>query len=133
MAARVAIVDDEPIVCSRLQRALAKDGHDVECFAEGNSLLRRMQDRPFDIVFTDLRMPGIDGMEVLGRIKAEHEGSEVIIITGHSSIDGAIEAVQHGAFHYVAKPLRLEEIRHLATRAEEKITLRRENNGSGMN
>ena len=127
MAARVAIVDDEPIVCSRLQRSLAKDGHDVECFAEGNSFLRRMQDRPFDIVFTDLRMPGIDGMEVLGRIKAEHEGSEVIIITGHSSIDGAIEAVQHGAFHYVAKPLRLEEIRHLATRAEEKITLRREN------
>ncbi len=127
MAARVAIVDDEPIVCSRLQRALAKDGHDVECFAEGSSLLRRMQDHPFDIVFTDLRMPGIDGMEVLSRIKAEHEGSEVIVITGHSSIDGAIEAVQHGAFHYVAKPLRLEEIRHLATRAEEKITLRREN------
>lgn len=127
MAARVAIIDDEPIVCSRLQRALAKDGHDVECFAEGDSFLRRMQDHAFDIIFTDLRMPGIDGMEVLGRVKTEHEGSEVIIITGHSSIDGAIEAVRKGAFHYVAKPLKLDEIRLLASRAEEKIALAREN------
>ncbi len=126
MKFRVAIIDDEPLVCRRLKQALEKEGYEVECFLEGHSFLHRLPDQPFDIVFTDLRMPGPDGLEVLSQTKARSEASEVIIITGHGSIDNAIEAMKRGAYHYLTKPFQLEEVRHLARSAREKIRLREE-------
>jgi two-component system response regulator AtoC len=125
--ARIAIIDDEPMVCRRLKRALEKEGYQVECFLEGGSFLERLPEDPFDIIFTDLRMPGPDGMEVLNQTKAHNRDTEVILITGHGSIDNAIEAMKRGAYHYVTKPFRLEEIKHLARSALEKIQLREEN------
>jgi len=125
--ASIAIVDDEPLVCRRLERYLGKEGYEVECFLEGRSFLARLTERPFDIVFTDLRMPGPSGLEVLSETKARHQASEVIIITGHGSIDSVIQAMKQGAYHYVTKPFKLEEIRHLAHSALEKQHLREEN------
>ncbi len=127
MATRLAIIDDEPLVCRRLTRALTKEGYEVESFGEGGSFLESFSRRPFQIVFTDLRLPGMDGLEVLSAVKRLDRGAEVIIITGYGSIDTAIEAMKRGAYHYVAKPLKLEEIRHLARGAREKIELREEN------
>ncbi len=123
----IAVVDDEAIVRLRLQKALAKEGHRVEVYATGEELLKELYTSPFDLVFLDVVLPGISGMEALKRVKARAPGTEVILITGYSSIDAAIEAIKLGAFHYVSKPLKLEEIRHLTLRALEHKRLVEEN------
>ena len=127
MRTRIAIVDDEVTVCRRLSHALSRDGYEVEAFTTGRSFLDRFQETPFDVVFCDLRLPDMNGMEVLARSKAAHGETEVIIITGYGSIDGAIAAIKEGAYHYVTKPLKLNEIRVLTRGALDRIGMRREN------
>ena len=127
MTFRVAVVDDEHTVCLRLKQVLDKEGYMTETFETGRPFWDRMQTFPFDIVFLDLSLPDTDGMEILTRLKARYAETEVIIITGHGSIDSAIEAIKRGAHHYVTKPFKLDEIRLLAAGAGEKISLRMEN------
>ncbi|GAB6113043.1 sigma-54-dependent transcriptional regulator [Desulfomicrobium salsuginis] len=127
MNLRVAIVDDEEIVCRRLSQVLAKEGFEVEAFMMGRSFLERMVQLPFDIVFLDMRLPDISGLELLPRIKSLRSEAEVIIVTGHQSVDTAIEAIRNGAFHYVCKPVNLTEIRLLAQNAKDRIAMRLEN------
>ncbi len=127
MQIRLAIIDDEITVCRRLSQALSREGYEVEAFTTGHAFLECMPQQQFDIVFSDLRLPDMTGMEVLGKVKSIRAETEVIIITGYGSIDGAIAAIKEGAFHYATKPLKLNEIRLLAKRAHEKISMRREN------
>ena len=127
MKLRLAIVDDEEIVCRRLSQALLREDYEVEAFIMGRSFLERMMQQPFDIVFLDMRLPDLDGLEILGRIKNLRMETEVIIITGYKSVETAIEAIQKGAYHYIAKPVNLAEIRLLAKSAGEKIAMRLEN------
>ncbi len=127
MSVRVAIVDDEVVVCRRLSQALSKDGYEVEAFTAGRSFLERMQEQPFDVVFCDLMLPDLSGLDVLSEAKSIRRETEVIIITGYGSIESAIEAIKEGAHHYVTKPLKLAEVRLLAQGAVEKINLRQEN------
>lgn len=127
MERRIAIVDDEITVCRTLSRALSKDGFEVETFTSGEPFLERMKTAPFGIVFADLMLPDINGMELLSEIKKINEYTEVIIITGYSSIDTAIEAIKEGAYHYAPKPLKLNEIKLLAKNAFEKLDICLEN------
>jgi len=127
MPARIAVVDDEQTVCLRLKRVLDDDGYETETFLDGKAFWSRMETFPFEIVFLDLTLPDRDGLEILSHLKARYDETEVIIITGHGSIDSAIEAIKKGAYHYVTKPFKLDEIRVLAAGAMEKIALRREN------
>lgn len=127
MSLRLAIVDDEEIVCRRLSQALIKEGFEVEAFMMGRSFLERMMQKPFDIVFLDIRLPDISGLELLPRIKSLRTETEVIIVTGHESVETAIEAIRNGAYHYVSKPVNLAEIRLLAKSAQDKISMRMEN------
>jgi two-component system, NtrC family, response regulator AtoC len=127
MKIRVAIVDDEATVCQRLKRALSREGYEVEAFLTAQSFLLRMSQDPFHLVFTDLRLPDTDGLTVLDQVKRQAEDTEVILITGYGSIDSAVQAIKAGACHYVVKPFKLEEIRHLARGAVEKVRLRLEN------
>jgi two-component system response regulator AtoC len=115
----IAVVDDEIVVQKRLQAALEKDGHGVKTYGSGEDFLRDLDLGNFDLVFLDVVLPGLNGMEVLQQVKSRLPETEVILITGQASIDAAIGAIKKGAFHYVAKPLKLEEIRHLARRALE--------------
>nr|WP_321464422.1 sigma-54 dependent transcriptional regulator [uncultured Desulfobulbus sp.] len=124
---RLAIVDDEEIVCRRLSQALAKEEMTIEAFIIGRSFLERMMQDPFDIVLLDMRLPDLDGLEILGRIKALRPETEVIIITGYKSVESAVEAIRKGAFHYIAKPVNLAEIRLLVNSVREKIAMRLEN------
>jgi DNA-binding NtrC family response regulator len=124
---RLAVVDDETIVCRRLSQALTKEGFEVEAFTTARAFLERMQEEPFEVVFLDLRLPDEDGLSVLDRVKALRRGAEVVMVTGHGGIDTAIQAIKQGAFHYVTKPAKLEEIRHLARQALEKTGMRQEN------
>ena len=127
MQLRVAVIDDEKTVCRRLKQALEKDGYEVESFQEAGPFWRRMVQDPFNIIFLDLKLPDVNGMEVLSRIQKRYDNVEVIIITGYGSIDSAISAIKKGAYHYVTKPFKLDEIRLLARSAKEKIGLREEN------
>jgi DNA-binding NtrC family response regulator len=127
MSVRIAVVDDERTVCLRLKKLLDAEGYETETFQAGGPFCTRMETFPFEIIFLDLTLPDTDGMEILSNLKARYEEAEVIIITGHGSIDSAIEAIKKGAYHYVTKPFRMEEIRVLAAGAREKITLRQEN------
>ncbi|MBU0986863.1 MAG: response regulator, partial [Proteobacteria bacterium] len=118
---RVAVVDDEITVCRRLQSALEKDGYLVEAFQSGHLFWERMTQEPFHIILLDLRLPDVEGMEILAQLTGRYEDMEVIIITGHGSIDSAIKGIKQGAYHYVTKPFKLEEIRLLVRGAKEKI------------
>jgi len=127
MSLRVAIVDDEPVVCKRLSQALAKEGYEVEAFMSARSFLEAMIERPFDLVFSDMLLPDMNGLELLPKIKGLRPETEVIIVTGHGNIPTAIEAMREGAFHYATKPVNFTEIRTLARHAQEKIAMRMEN------
>ena len=124
---RVAVIDDEQTAARLIKRVLEQDGFQVEIFPEGQSFLNRMRQVPFHLAFIDLRLPDIDGMEILKLIKMESEDTEAIIVTGHASIETAVEATKRGAFHYVTKPCKRHEIRLIAQRAREKVSLREEN------
>jgi len=124
---RAAVIDDEEMACRLIKRILEQDGFEVETFLAGHPFLARMSANPFQLVFIDLKLPDIDGIQILNRIKQAYEETEVIIVTGHASIETAVEATQKGAFHYITKPCRRHDIRLLAQRAREKIELREEN------
>jgi len=127
MTPRIAVVDDESIVCSRLGRALEKDGYSVEAFGRAEPFFARLAEAPFDVVFLDHRLPDGEGVSLLPRIKSLAPEAEVVVITGYGSIDSAVEAVKKGAFHYMLKPVKLAEVRHLARQALERADMRREN------
>lgn len=127
MNCRLAIVDDEAIVCKRLSQAFIAEGFTVEAFLMGRSFLERMVKEPFDIVFLDMRLPDLDGLEILRRIKGLRPETEVIIVTAYQSIETAIEAMRGGAYHYVCKPINLAEIKQLAKNARDKIVMHVEN------
>ncbi len=127
MQPRIAVVDDEITVCRILEQALKKDGCAVEAFQDGESFWGRMVQEPFNIIFLDLKLPDTDGMNVLSQVKKRYDNVEVIVITGYGSIDSAISAIKIGAYHYVIKPFKLDEIRLLSRGAREKIGLRNEN------
>jgi len=124
---RIAVVDDEEIVCRRLKAAMEKDGHQVEAFARGEEVLNAMARESFDLLILDVLLPGLDGMEVLRRVKEEHRDTEVILITGRPSISAAVEAMKKGAFHYVEKPFRMDELKNLVRQALAKKALTDEN------
>ncbi len=123
---RIAVIDDESIVRNRLKTALEKQGYTVACYGSGEDFLPNLRDS-FDLVFLDIKLPGMNGIEVLKQIKSGSENTEVVLITGYASIDSVVEAIKLGAFHYLTKPLRLEEIKHLAARALEHKGLLSEN------
>jgi two-component system, NtrC family, response regulator AtoC len=123
---RVAVVDDEPITRREIMRGLEKDHYIVEVFGDGNSALKRARSDPFDLVLCDLRLPDLNGLQVLRKMKKNHPRTEVIIITGYSTVETAIEAIHAGAFHYVTKPVKMAELRSLASRSLEKVRLVKE-------
>jgi len=127
MKMRVAVIDDEKSACRLIKMALEQDDFDVETFLTGGAVLARMEEKPFQIVFIDLQLPDINGLTLLNLIKQFDEDIEALIVTGHSSVETALEATSKGAFHYITKPCKRHDIRLLALRAKEKIKLREEN------
>ena len=114
---RILIVDDDETVRLSYRRSLADTPWEVAAAQNGDEALRAMQTNPTDVVLLDLRMPGVDGLSVLGTIKRKWPDSEVVIITGYPSLDSAITAVRLGASNYVVKPVGPEEVVDLATAA----------------
>lgn len=127
MAGKLLIVDDEKIALKNLEHVLKKEGYEVTATQSGTNALALLEKQAFDVVLTDLRMEKVDGMQVLKKCRESWPDSEVVMITGFATLESAVEAMKHGAFYYIAKPFRLDEVRKVVTEALEKIRLKREN------
>ncbi len=114
---RVLVVDDEEVVRLGYRRVLSSDGFRVTAAGGGHEALDLMGGDRFDVVLLDLRMPGMDGMDVLRAIKERWPQSEVVVVTGYPSIDTAKEAVKLGAYDYLAKPVVPETVIRATTGA----------------
>ncbi len=117
---KVMIIDDEEIVCRRLTPAVKKMGCHVEAFLNPVEALARLAETTFNIVVTDVRMDEIDGIQVLEEARKHSEATEVIIITGHAMMALAREAMQKGAFDFLSKPFKPNDLRAIILRAAEK-------------
>jgi len=124
---RILVVDDELIVCESCQRILEEEGLEVEVALSGGEALEKMKVSPFDIVITDLKMPGIDGMELLKTLRREYPDTIVIMITGFSTVETAVEAMKLGAFDYIPKPFTPDEVSIVVKKAIEQKNLLLEN------
>ncbi|MBU0656023.1 MAG: sigma-54 dependent transcriptional regulator [Gammaproteobacteria bacterium] len=127
MNPRILIVDDEPVAVKNLAYALRKNGYDVTTRESGTGGLEALQQQAFELVLTDLRMERVDGMAILKRALEIDPDIPVVLITAHGTLDSAVEAMKAGAFHYVAKPFRLDEVRSIVAKALELVQLKREN------
>ena len=117
----VLVLDDEPVVGDRLKPVIEQDGHQVEVFIDPIEALKRVEEKKFDIVVTDIRMDNVNGIQVLEQVIAKHPSSKVIIITGYATMELAREAMGKMAFDFVAKPFKLKEIREIVGSAAKAI------------
>src|SRR5210317_16395 len=115
--ASILIVDDEEVVRRSHLRSLADTGCHTEAAEDGHKALQVMEQHPFDVVLLDLKMPGLNGMDVLKTIKERWPDSEVVVITGYPSIETAKEAVRLGAQNYIAKPVGPDDVIKAANEA----------------
>jgi two-component system nitrogen regulation response regulator GlnG len=115
--ARILIADDEDSLRWVLDKGLRQVGYDVTSVKDGDSALRAFAEAPFDLVFLDIRMPGMDGLTALGKLRELRSDAQVIVMTAHGTMETAIQAMQRGAYDYLAKPFDLDEVLLLAERA----------------
>jgi len=125
-SARILIVEDELIARENLDHVLRKEGFDTVAVESGQLAFQELEKGEFDLVMTDLRMQLVDGLQVLERTKELSPDTEVIMITGYATVSTAVEAMQKGAYHYLSKPYKIEEVRILVRKALEKRWLRQE-------
>ena len=123
---KLLLIDDEPDILRVLSMSLKADGYAVVTAANGTEGVAVFEEEKPDIVITDIKMPGMDGIEVLKKVKERNPDAEVIIITGHGDIENAIEALKHGASDFINKPVRDEALAIALIRAREKFDLKQQ-------
>ena len=114
---QVLVIDDEPIVCERIKSSLEKYGLDIETISESQKAIKRIVEKKFHIVVTDLKMKGLDGIEILKLAKELNPETQVIIITGFATVEKAREALKIGAYDFIPKPFKLTQLRDLIVKA----------------
>ena len=115
------VVDDEEIVCKRLKTALEKHGYAVEVCCCGQDALHRLQEKTFDIVVSDVRIDDVDGLDVLGAVQKCSQRTKTILITGYATMEVAREALAKGAFEFIAKPFKPEDLRKVIAKAAAEL------------
>jgi len=120
---KVLLLDDEPIVGKRLKPALTKIGCEVEVFEDSRKALERLGQIDFDIVITDIRMDEVDGIEILEHVQQKSPRTRVIMITGYAMMSLAKKAMEKGAFDFIAKPFKPDDLRRTVARAAEALGL----------
>jgi len=120
---KVLLLDDEPIVGKRLKPALTKIGCEVEVFEDSRQALARIDQMDFDIVITDIRMDEVDGIEILEHVHQSSPRTKVIMITGYAMMSLAKKAMKKGAFDFIAKPFKPDDLRRVVARAAEALGL----------
>jgi DNA-binding NtrC family response regulator len=124
---RILIVDDEPQILSFLKDLFEIDGWDVHQASNGAEGIEKIEHGRYDVILTDLKMPGPDGLAVLALARKVRPGAEVILMTGHATVESAVSAMKMGAFHYITKPFSVDEVVHLVERVLELTSVRKEN------
>ena len=118
--ANILVIDDETIVHESCNRILTEEGYRVDSAYTGQEGFAKMEEEPYDLVITDLKMPGISGMEALKKIKDDNPDAGIIMITGYSTAETAVEAMKLGAFDYLPKPFTPDELTTVVAKALEK-------------
>lgn len=124
---RILVIDDEDSITGALEMILSEAGYSVKTARDGENAKKLLNGPPFDLVFTDLRLPDTSGIDLITHIKSESPETEVIMMTAHGSLDLAIEAIKRGAFYFLEKPFTPDQVLTLAMRALERSTIRQEN------
>ncbi len=124
---RVFVVDDEEGMCTILRKVLTQEGYEVETFSKPAAALERIRTDPPDIVVSDMRMPEVDGMQLLRTVKQVSPSTNVILMTAYGSVQSVIEAMRAGAYDYITKPFQLDELLLTVARAAERVQLRAHN------
>ncbi|KAF0215453.1 MAG: two component sigma-54 specific Fis family transcriptional [Geobacteraceae bacterium] len=125
--AKILIIEDEKPLRELLVIELARSGYKIESADNGEEGIEKYRQEVFNVVLLDMRMPGMDGVEVLKQMRAESTIPEVIVFTGHGTIETAVECIKHGAYDYLTKPVKLDELEMVIDKAYEKNRLRLEN------
>ncbi len=120
------VIDDEINICRSLEMLLSKEGHKVLSANRGDFALSLMGENSFDLIFTDLRLPDMSGLEIITHVKERLPSAQVILITGFATIETAVDAIKRGAYDYLTKPLSPDTVRIITKRAVEKIALKEE-------
>ncbi|MBI2955868.1 MAG: sigma-54-dependent Fis family transcriptional regulator, partial [Acidobacteria bacterium] len=123
---RILIVDDELVVRDSLEKWFSTEGYDVTAVAGGREALEALAQRDFDLALLDIKMPGMDGMELQARLREVRPELLVIIMTGYASVDTAVQALKRGAYDYITKPFDPDELAHLVGKALEHRQVKRE-------
>ena len=123
----ILIVEDEQDMLLGLRKILSKQGHSVEIADNGSAGLKKVEESFFDIVITDLKMPGLDGITLLHKIKEAYSDIMVIVITGYGTVESAVEAMKLGAYDYITKPFDAAHIKMVVQKALKQVTLANEN------
>src|SRR4249920_117931 len=124
---KIFVVDDDAVARDLLAEALKKEGYDVEAFLNGAEAIERGRQAQVDLVLTDIRVGTVDGLAVLREFKKFSPDTSIVLLTSFGSLEGAIEAIKQGAYDYLAKPFRKEEIKLVVQRSLEHSRLVREN------
>jgi DNA-binding NtrC family response regulator len=127
MNERLLIVEDEETLCESLKRVLSREGYVVDTAGSAESALEILGDGSYDLIITDIILPGITGIELLKKIKERSQEQIVIITTAYASLETAVEALRTGAYDYVVKPVMHEEIRQIVKNALTQLALQSEN------
>jgi len=125
--AKILVVDDERGAVKNLVHVLKKEGYEVIGTESGVNALRLLEEHHFDVILTDLKMEKVDGLQVLKKSRELYPDTEVILITGYATLDSAVQAMKKGAFHYIAKPFKLDVVRNVIKEALERVRLKKEN------
>lgn len=118
---RLLILDDEPIVGKRLGPSLAKMGFEIEIFVDPEAALARLSEQTFDIIVTDIRLGAMNGIEILERVLAKSPRTKVIMISGYATLELARETLAKGAFDFIAKPFKPDELRRVIIKAAKAL------------
>ncbi len=127
MPLRLLLVDDQPEILEGLKMAFKRTEHEIFAAPSGEQAIQILNSEAIDVVLTDLMMEGIDGLAVLRHARHLAQPPSVVILTAHGSIEGAVDALKEGAFHYLTKPVNIKELRALVDKAAEHLNLVREN------
>lgn len=125
--ATILVADDDAVARELLAEALRKEGHHVEAFSSGEAIIARGRQGLVDLVLTDIRMGAVDGLTVLREFKRTNPNTVVVVLTAFGSLEGAIEAIKQGAYDYLAKPFKKEDIKLVVKRGLDHCRLLREN------
>jgi two-component system, OmpR family, response regulator len=132
--AKILLVDDEVAFANNISKLISKRGYDIITVYNGESAVQAVDEQDFDVIVLDLKMPGMDGMAALKLIKGKKPGVEVIILTGHGSFESGIDGMQLGAFDFIMKPVRFDDLYEKIRQAyQRKLIVEESGTGSNAN